>query len=213
MQTPVDSRRGAQNQRQHRSLIDAHHHKQQHVGYHHGDKPVNKHAHKSLCRFCEQREMGSSEMLLGDLRSIHGALKELLSSARPDVPSWRFPGRLSASLTLDDLLPGQDDNRVILLEGIVDRLLLLLQASLKLWNEDRSLPLSLSSTVKKFCKQLLQTRDKTHSLKHRVNLSRLTSHYWYYLPLPSWQPERRRSHLSLYLSLRHRSSATYCRLL
>ena len=133
--------------------------------------------------------MGSSEMLLGDLRSIHGALKELLSSARPDVPSWRFPGRLSASLTLDDLLPlspGQDDNRVILLEGIVDRLLLLLQASLKLWNEDRSLPLSLSSTVKKFCKQLLQTRDKTHSLKQRVNLSRLTSHYCYNLPLPSW---------------------------
>ena len=115
--------------------------------------------------------MGSSEALLGDLRTIHTALEEVLGCSRPEVPSWRFPGRLSASLSQDDLLaisPGQEE-RVVALEGIVDRLLLLLQASLSLWSDGRhALPLSLSSTVKKYCRNLLQTGHKTHSLQKKV---------------------------------------------
>lgn len=119
-------------------------------------------------------------MLRSDLGAIHGALGDVLNCARLDVPSWRFPGRLSASLTLDDVMkpsgkPAEEDaGRVALLEGIVDRLLLLLQASLRLWNEadDRPchpLPLSLSSTAKKYCRQLLQTRQKSRSFQKQVD--------------------------------------------
>ena len=123
--------------------------------------------------------MSSSEMLRSDLRAIYGALGEVLSFARPDVPSWRFPGRLSASLALDDLLSPearQEDlqaERRTLLEGVVDRLLLLLQASLKLWHEadgrhSQPLPLSLSSAVKKFCRHLLQMSRKSHNLSAQL---------------------------------------------
>ena len=125
----------------------------------------------------------SAEMLRGDIRSIHSALEEVLHCARPDVPSWRFPGRLSAALSLDDVLAppsaarqeeGEDGGRVVLLEAVVDRLLLLLQASLKLWSEaeerssSRPIPLSLSSAVKKYCRQLLQRTRKTQSLQKQV---------------------------------------------
>ena len=72
--------------------------------------------------------MGKScEMLRDDLRAVHSALGEVLSCAQPDAPSWRFPEKLSASVTLDDLLEarGADEDgkggRVLLLEGMVDR--------------------------------------------------------------------------------------------
>ena len=132
-----------------------------------------------------KKKMGSSkEMLRSDIRTIHGALEEVLNCARPDVPSWRFPGRLSASLSLEDVLgPSEEQERASLLEGIVDRLLLLLQASLKLWTEaeerrpSHPLPLSLSSAVRKFCRQLLQTRRKTQLLQTQVDLSVPTQHH------------------------------------
>ena len=70
---------------------------------------------------------GSSELLRCDLRAIHGAIGEVLSCSQPNVPSWRFPEKLSASVTLDDVLASResesagDSGRVALLEGIVDR--------------------------------------------------------------------------------------------
>lgn len=60
-----------------------------------------------------------------DLCTIHSALGEVLSCTRPQVPSWRFPEKLSASVTLDDVLNGHESEtsseKEILLEGIVDR--------------------------------------------------------------------------------------------
>ena len=76
----------------------------------------SKCAHKSKGR--------DSEMLCGDLRAIQSALREVLSQAQPQVPSWRFPERLSTAITIDDLLTlsdGGSSDRVNLLEGIVDR--------------------------------------------------------------------------------------------
>lgn len=69
----------------------------------------------------------SSEILRSDLRTIHSALGEVLSHTQPDVPSWCFPEKLSAAVTLDDVFANCEPEgegsggRVILLEGIVDR--------------------------------------------------------------------------------------------
>ena len=73
--------------------------------------------------------MGRSlEILCGDLRVIYAALGEVLSCTHPDVPSWRFPEKLSTSVTLEDVLgcresESEDSNggKVLLLEGIIDR--------------------------------------------------------------------------------------------
>ena len=70
---------------------------------------------------------GSAELLRCDLRAIYSAVGEVLSCSKPDVPSWRFPEKLSASVTLDDVLASRgsegvdDGGRVALLEGVVDR--------------------------------------------------------------------------------------------
>lgn len=127
-------------------------------------------------------------MLHGDLRVIQTALSEVLSCVLPSVPSWKFPEKLSTDVSLDDLLTTVDsEDRVNLLEGIIDRqvffyclyykqdsfndcrLLLLLQTSLKLWDENSPLPLSLSSTVKKYCKQLLVIRKSRSNLQKQVH--------------------------------------------
>lgn len=67
----------------------------------------------------------SREILRNDLCTIHSALGEVLSCTRPQVPSWRFPEKLSASVTLDDVLTGGESEanseREVFLEGIVDR--------------------------------------------------------------------------------------------
>lgn len=67
----------------------------------------------------------SREILRNDLCIIHSALGEVLSCTRPQVPSWRFPEKLSASVTLDDVLTGRESEanseREVFLEGIVDR--------------------------------------------------------------------------------------------
>lgn len=61
-------------------------------------------------------------MLRSDLRTIHSALGEVLNCTGPQVPSWRFPERISTSVTLDDVLTVEaSSEREILLEGIVDR--------------------------------------------------------------------------------------------
>lgn len=148
---------------------------------------------------CRAYKMGrSSDALRGDLRAIHSALGEVLNCTQPQVPSWRFPEKLSTLVTLDDMLgepEGCDDvsARACLLEGIVDRydqlssqqmcnsphplslcrLLLLLQGSLKLWNEadghpSHPLPLSLSSAVKKYCRKLVQKTKHVQGLQQLV---------------------------------------------
>lgn len=67
----------------------------------------------------------SPEMLRSDLITIHSALGEVLNCTRPHVPSWRFPEKISTSVTLEDMLTGHEteasSEREILLEGIVDR--------------------------------------------------------------------------------------------
>ena len=82
---------------------------------------------KQFQNWCPVMMGGSSELLRCDLRALHTALGEVLSCSQPDVPSWRFPEKLSASVTLDDVLASReskgegDCGRVALLEGIVDR--------------------------------------------------------------------------------------------
>lgn len=60
------------------------------------------------------------------------------------------------------------------------RLLLLLQSSLKLWNEEAEghhshpLPLSLPSAVKKYCRKLLHRTKHTHDLQQQVAIGPLS---------------------------------------
>ena len=66
------------------------------------------------------------EGLRSDLRGVQAALKDLLErmECRLQVPSWRFPEKLSSSLNIDELLRKQgDDCHVFLLELIIDRYL------------------------------------------------------------------------------------------
>lgn len=72
------------------------------------------------------------ESLRNDLKAIQGGLKELVSRAEGlQVPSWRFPEKLSTSLEVQELMKGASystgdeekncSTHVLLLEIAVDR--------------------------------------------------------------------------------------------
>jgi len=127
------------------------------------------------------------ESLKSDLRSIQSGLKDVLLACTKreslQVPSWRFPEKLAASLDTDEMLrdlayssSSEDMNcstHVLLLELVVDRLVLLLQCCLRFSDENlghksTTLPLTIGSATKKFAKRFLHDMCSSLDLREQV---------------------------------------------
>lgn len=115
-----------------------------------------------------------------DVLAIHNATKGVLAKTGDlQVPSWRFPEKLSTSVDVEALLKdlrytASHDNdcaaHMLLLELTIDRLLLLLQAYLQLSGRSRTSgpSLTLQSSVKKFAKKVLQDVAESPTSKSQV---------------------------------------------